>query len=223
MVTEVIRIACLHTAQSNIAVFEAARLGLGEVLLTHAVRADLLASAEAVGGLSAAIAAETRVVLADLARDADVVLLTCSTLGPSVDSEISSVPILRGDAALARAAVSVGGKVVVLCAAPTTLGPTRDLYLALATGSEAKIDIRLVRGAWERFKAGDHSAYQALIAAAADQASREGADCVALAQASMAPAAALTCERPPPLTSPRAGLVAALVAAQAGSLTGGAV
>ena len=42
------RIACLHTAESNIAVFEAAAqaLGLGRDTLVHVVREDLLAAAE---------------------------------------------------------------------------------------------------------------------------------------------------------------------------------
>ena len=46
--------ACLHTAQSNVAVFEAACPD--GVQLSHAVRPDLLAAAEA-GGLTPAIAA----------------------------------------------------------------------------------------------------------------------------------------------------------------------
>jgi hypothetical protein len=51
-----------------------------------------------------------------------------------------------------------------------------------------------------------------MIAAAADQAFRDGADVVALAQASMAGAAEL-CREGRPLTSPGVGLAAALQAA----------
>ncbi len=72
------RIACLHTAESNVAVFEAARPD--GVRLSHAVRPDLLAAAEA-EGLTAAIAAATVEALGAL--DGDAVLLTCSTLGPA--------------------------------------------------------------------------------------------------------------------------------------------
>ena len=46
------RIACLHTVDSNIAVFEAAASGLPGVTLTHHVRADLLKRAEAAGQLT---------------------------------------------------------------------------------------------------------------------------------------------------------------------------
>src|SRR5260221_713152 len=53
------RVACLHTADSNIAAFEAARRELGRdgVALRHVVRADLLEAAERAGGLTAALAA----------------------------------------------------------------------------------------------------------------------------------------------------------------------
>ncbi len=50
------RIACLHTAESNVAIFEAARPD--GVRLRHAVRPDLLAAAEA-EGLTPEIAAAT--------------------------------------------------------------------------------------------------------------------------------------------------------------------
>ncbi|WP_245317799.1 hypothetical protein [Ensifer sp. 1H6] len=47
-------IACLHTADSNVAVFEAAarELGLAAGVLRHAVRPDLLEAAERAGGLT---------------------------------------------------------------------------------------------------------------------------------------------------------------------------
>ncbi len=56
------QLALLHTAASNVDVFEAASadLGLHDLTLSHHLRADLLA-----GG-------------------ADGVILTCSTLGPAV-------------------------------------------------------------------------------------------------------------------------------------------
>ena len=74
------RIACLHTAECNVAIFEAARPD--GVSLRHAVRPDLLAAAEA-DGLTPDIAAATAEALAALRDGADAVLLTCSTLGPA--------------------------------------------------------------------------------------------------------------------------------------------
>lgn len=208
------RIACLHTAQSNVAVFEAAarQLGIAPDSLHHAVRADLLAAAEQASGLTDAIAASTQEALAALARDADAVILTCSTLGPSVDAfaGAATVPVLRVDAALAQAATRVGGKVVALCAVQTTVAPTSHIFAEAAKSSGASVEVRVVPGAWQLFKAGDQAGYLAAIAQAAQAAYAEGASVVALAQASMAAAAPLVRARPAPLDSPSAGLAAAL-------------
>ena len=193
------RIACLHTAESNVAVFEAAR-PIG-VSLSHAVRPDLLAAAED-EGLTPAIAAATAEALGALRDGADAVLLTCSTLGPAA----GPAGALRADAALAEAAVSGGGAVEVLCTAPSTLAATAELFGAAAERSGARVTVRLVPGAWRLFHAGDHAAYAERVARDAE-ASR--ADVVALAQASMAPAAQLAGR--PVLTCPQVALMAALM------------
>jgi hypothetical protein len=194
------RIACLHTAESNVAIFEAARPD--GVRLSHAVRPDLLAAAEA-EGLTPAIAAATAEALGALRGGADAVLLTCSTLGPAA----GPAGALRADAALAEAATAGGGTVEVLCAAPGTLTATAELFGAAAGRSGARVTIRLVPGAWALFHAGDHAGYAERVARDAD-ASR--ADVVALAQASMAPAAQLTAR--PVLTCPHVALAAAVLA-----------
>jgi hypothetical protein len=206
------RISCLHTAASNIAVFDAAAqaLGIGPQVLRHEVRADLLAAAEQVGQLTAEIAASTASALLALARHAEVVVLTCSTLGPVVEGIATSTPILRTDAALAASAVQAGGKVVVLCAVETTLEPTSRLFRAAALHSNATVEVQLVPGAWGLFKAGDIDGYLAAVAKAADAAYTAGASRVALAQASMSGAAAYVSAGPRPLTSALAGLEAAV-------------
>lgn len=108
------RIACLHTAESNIAVFEkaAANLGLPVGTLRHAVRADLLLAAEKTGYVTEEIAGETQSVLRELSQTADAVILNCSTLGPSavVLADALPVPVLRVDAALAHKAAASGEK-----------------------------------------------------------------------------------------------------------------
>lgn len=212
------RIACLHTAESNIAIFEAALLELElefaeHVALLHTVRADLLAEAERFGGLTPDIERRTAEALWMLGQGADAVILTCSTLGPSVDhvaARSRSIPILRVDAALAREAVADGGDVVVLCAAETTLRPTRALFETAAATTGAKVDIRLVPGAWSAFKSADAKRYLALVAEAVDEATRNGASRIALAQASMAGATKFVTTSLRPLTSPVAGLRAAV-------------
>ncbi|OXE36525.1 MAG: Asp/Glu racemase [Phenylobacterium zucineum] len=203
------RIACLHTAASNIDLFESARADLGwpDQRLQHHVRPDLLSAAEAAGGLTAEISAETDRVLSELRCRFPVVLLTCSTLGPVINGKDQA--ILRADAALADAVVRGGGRVSVLCAAPTTLKATGDLFSQAALATGARIDLRVIDGAWDLFKAGRFEAYAQTIAHAADQALAGGADRVALAQASMTRAIDKVRGSPKPFTSPAAGLAAA--------------
>lgn len=212
------RLVFLHTAESNIALFDkAARdANLAALELTHVVRADLLAAAERAGGSSAAIATQTQAALLALCKDAHAVVLTCSTLGTALDDALAAraapVPVLRADAALAHRAVKNGGTVAVLFTAPTTYEPTMQLFLEAATHTGAKVELKMVDGAWERFKAGDSAAYLSAIAAAADAAYANGADVVALAQASMTGARGQV-TRGKPLTSPEAAIAAAVHAA----------
>lgn len=208
------RIACLHTAQSNVAVFDEslATIGIGGVTLQHCVRADLLHAAEQAGGLTPAIERQTAQALNDLGRDADAVLLTCSTLGPAADSAPhTGAAVVRVDAALAREAVRGGGRVTVLCAVHTTVEPTRALFAAAAQQTGAEVTVHLVPDAWSAFRDGDGARYLALIAQAADAALSGGATRIALAQASMAGAAGLA-TRGVLLASPAAGLMAAIEA-----------
>lgn len=110
--------------------------------------------------------------------------------------------------------MQAGGVVVVLCAAATTLEPTRNLFEDAARTTGARVEVRLVPGAWDAFKAEQSDRYFATIADAADQAFRDGARTVALAQSSMAGAAPL-CRLGLPFSSPMAGLRAAIAAANA--------
>ena len=207
------RITCLHTADSNIAVFEntAQELAPGQHQFLHVSRPDLLAAAEQAGGLTEDIRQQTADVLLALSENADRVLLTCSTLGAAATlaSETAKVPVLRVDQALAEQAMKTAGKVVALCAVETTLEPTRQLFVQVTKHPQARLEMRLVHGAWEKFKQGDLAGYLQVIAAAADAEYIKGADCVVLAQASMSGAAQLT-QMGTPLTSPECGLRAAL-------------
>ena len=208
------RIACLHTVDSNVAVLDAAAAALPGITLSHHVRADLLTRAEAAGGLTDAIRDEAADLLRELARTADAVLLTCSTVGPAAEHAdlLAPVPVLRVDGALASAAVvkaAAGkGRVAVLCAVQATVEPTRALFERVADGTEVTISMHIAPGAWDAFRSGDIPRYHHLVAEAADKLYAQGHEVVAFAQASMAAAAAL-CTRGTPLTSPAAGLAAA--------------
>lgn len=200
-----ITITCLHTADSNAALFDAAASALpgGALRLTHKVRADLLREP------TPEVLEEAAAVLRELARHTDAVLLTCSTIGAAADlARDAARPVLRADGALAEAATRSGGRVQVLYAAPTTREPTRLIFGAAAALTGAEVSLHLVAGAWPLFMGGQTHAYYARIAAAAE--GLEGR--VVLAQSSMAPAAALM-QGAPPLTVPGIGVMAAARAA----------
>lgn len=207
------RIACLHTADSNIAVFNAAaeELGLTPDTLSHHSRPDLLAAATAAGQLTPDIQQQACDALAELTQTADLVLLTCSTLGPAAAEAhaLTAVPVWRVDEALATQAMAKAGKTRVLYAVETTRLPTQRLFERVSRHPQAEVEFVLVEGAWEKFMAGDAAGYVQNVAAAADRAFVQGIDNVALAQASMAGAVSLT-QFGAPLTSPYCGLRAAI-------------
>ncbi len=209
-----LKIACLHTAASNIEIFDeaAAMLGPSAPCLTHEVTPHLLAAAEREGGLSDHIAAETAQHLARMADKADAVILNCSTLGPSIANLTGHAAerAIRVDAALAEEAVAKGGRVAVLCTVETTLAPTGALFSAAAEKTGALCDIRLVPDAWAHFRSGHIEAYLTAIAKAAEEAYAEGIATIAFAQASMTRAAAKVTNAPAPLTSPKAALLSAM-------------
>ncbi|MFJ5547931.1 arylsulfatase [Streptomyces sp. NPDC093225] len=242
-------LALLHTSPVHVPVFDALRdrdhTGLE---LHHVVAPELLDRARAHG--PEAVATQVGHLLAEaVAGGARAVLCTCSTIGAVAESHAAAagVPVLRVDRPMAAEAARLGGRVVVLGALESTLGPTAALLeeesAARPGPAEApfSVETRLVPGAWERFEAGDPAGYVALVARAVealtatdrtdgtDPAHRTGvdrttgpragtgADVIVLAQASMAPAAAVAVTDVPVLASPVWGLAAA---ARAATVTG---
>lgn len=204
------RIACLHTAASNIAIFDSAALHLPfeTAILQHVVHAELLFDAEKQGGVTLEITDKTLSIIDNLTTQADVILVTCSTLGPVADhaNTIFATPVLRSDRALAQQALQTGQTLTVLCTAPTTLNATAQLFRDVFSGSSIVPDIRLVQSAWDLFRSGKTSAYYQAIADAADTAHCEGSELVVLAQTSMTDAATHIHTGQPPLVAPVAAL-----------------
>jgi len=198
-------IACLHTGPGNPALFDAAAASLpgGALRLTHESRPGWLRP------LDVALRAEVAARLRAMAAAADAVVLTCSTIGEAVeDARDAACPVLRADAALAAAAARSGGEVTALYAAPSTRESTAKLFAEAAASTGARVTLDFVPDAWALFQAGRLEDYHAAIARTARGAQGR----VALAQASMAPAAALLPEAPP-LTVPGTAVMAAARAA----------
>ena len=85
------------------------------------------------------------------------VLVTCSTLSPSVDDLPGAIPIpvFKIDAAMIRQAVSLGGRIGVLATNASTLRPTQSLLEteAALAGRSITTTLRLVEDAALHFKA----------------------------------------------------------------------
>lgn len=180
------RVACLHTAASNIAVFDdAARDAAPGLMLSHLVVPQWLAEAEEAGGMTAGQRVRLGEFIQALTPFFDAILITCSTLGAvtaDFPRHASSCRVVRSDEMLANAVSVPQGKTVVLCAAPSTVEATSALF---------GLPAERIGGAWDAFKTGNSERYITLIADAVSNALDQGAQQVVLAQVSMAPAARL--------------------------------
>jgi Asp/Glu/hydantoin racemase len=143
---------------------------------------------------------------------ADLVVVTCSSIGPAVDAshEFVDVPVLRIDEPMADEAVRLGSRIGVVATLATTLQPTADLVARRAREASKDIEVvaRVCDGAFDALSAGDRERHDELV--------REGlrglivdVDVVVLAQASMARVVETLAddERSVPiLSSPRLGM-----------------
>ncbi|WP_436524195.1 hypothetical protein [Actinoplanes sp. HUAS TT8] len=188
-------IGFLHTAEVHVATFRGLVASLAPGWRDeHVVDPSLLADARA--GIP--VEERVRARLAELGG-ADVIVCTCSTIGP----EAERAGVLRADRPMARAAVAAGGRIAVAYAVESTLEPTTGLLL----DEDPSADLVPVPclDAWAFFEAGELASYHAVIA---EQLRDVAADVIVLAQPSMAPAADLLPGRLV-LSSPRAAVLAA--------------
>ena len=200
-------IAFLHTAALHQATFDrllAERAFHGAV--RHLVREDLLQTARDLG--LDTVAEDVTGLLTDLARNADAVVCTCSTLGPLADRVAERHPqVMRIDRPLMEAALTCGPDILLAYCLESTSAPSLDLLADCARVLDRPLAPRplLCAHAWTHFERGDMQAYAAAIARAieAEITARGRPDCILLAQASMQVAAPLLGEHGlPVLTSP---------------------
>lgn len=120
---------------------------------------------------------------------ADVILVTCSSIGRAIETAatLSSVPVIRVDQAMADEAVQIGNRIGVIATLPTTLEPTSDLVKRRAekTGKEVEITSKLCDGAFEALMSGDGAKHDEMVAKVLKEL-MEKVDVIVLAQASMA-------------------------------------
>ena len=120
---------------------------------------------------------------------ADLIMVTCSSIGPAADIARSMVdiPILRVDEPMADKAVASGARIGVAATLATTMTPTASLIerKAKEAGKNATIVSKLCDGAFEAMLAGDNERHDRLV----EEGLRElipNVDVIVLAQASMA-------------------------------------
>jgi Asp/Glu/hydantoin racemase len=206
-----VRLGIVHTVPSLIPTFR----GLADELLPdvdvfNIVDESLLRQAIADLGVTPSLARRvTRQLEAAQDAGADLILVSCSSIGPGADAgrALVSVPVVRVDEAMARRAVELGSRIAVLATLHSTLAPTVDLIRTVAAdaGAEPSVTATVVAGAYACAVAGDPDGHDRLVREALIDAAR-GADVVVLAQASMARAAAGLPDDSlgvPVLTSPR--------------------
>jgi Asp/Glu/hydantoin racemase len=120
---------------------------------------------------------------------ADIILVTCSSIGPAVDAAASliGVPVLRVDQPMADRAVATGRRVGVIATLPTTLEPTAELIRRRAreAGRDIELTSRLCEGAFDALMSGDAARHDAMVGEALAELANQ-VDVIVLAQASMA-------------------------------------
>jgi aspartate/glutamate racemase len=213
-------IGFLHTSPLHVPVFRALLSEVDPgVADSHVVDESLLADVR-VYGYDASIEARLLAHLHELDRRAPAVIVcTCSTLSGDAERLAGRVraPVLRIDRPLAERAVADGGRVALVAAVESTLAPTRALFLECAAAARTGavvVDAPCLE-AWPRFERGDLTGFYDHIARHV-RGLAGGADVVVLAQASMAPAAALLEDLDVPvLSSPRLAVQRAVEIADA--------
>ena len=205
-------VAFVHTVLSLPPTFAALAGELApDAEIFHVVDESLLGVARREGGLSATTRRRVLGHLESAAEaGADLVVVTCSSIGPAVDEGRSfvPVPVLRIDEPMADEAVRLGSRVGVLATLRTTLEPTAELVerRAREAGRDVEVVSRLCDGAFEALQAGDRERHDEVVRDGLRELAAQ-VDVVVLAQASMARVAdSATDVAVPVLSSPRLGM-----------------
>jgi Asp/Glu/hydantoin racemase len=132
--------------------------------------------------------------MARVAREeygAAAVLLTCSAIPAEILTRLreqASLPMVKIDEPMAEAAVRAGRRIGVVISFAATCEPTERLLRKTADSAGVEIEIikRVVPAAYEALLSGRTDEHDRLLIEAVEQLAGEGADCIVLAQVSMA-------------------------------------
>ena len=192
MVKQAKQVALIHTSPSMIPVFKPLA---GELLpagtnVFNMVDESLLCDIIACKGCPPATARRlVGHVLSAEQAGADVVLVTCSSMGRAVEAAraLSAATVLRVDEPMADRAVNTGERIGVIATLPSTLEPTVDLIRRRAADAGKRIEMtaRVVDGAFDAVMRGDGATHDRLVGEALRELAQQ-VQVIVLAQASMA-------------------------------------
>jgi Asp/Glu/hydantoin racemase len=185
------RICLIHTAPLMVQLFTPlCRDRLPDVKVTQIINESMLKDTVEAGRVrQPTIDALNTFAEACFKLGTELVMVTCSSIGPAVDLIQSRFqkPVLRIDEPMAEAAVARGRRIGIAATLRTTLDPTSELLLRKA--KEAGKEVELVEcfcdGAFEAVMAGDADMHDLLVSKAMVNKLGE-VDIIVLAQASMA-------------------------------------
>ena len=205
------RIALIHTVYSVIDSFsKQLREGVPGDYLIHTLYDDFLATDPAPGQAGRFTPINHQRLRLDMQAQAltgaDVIVVTCSTLSPSVRllrGEFN-IPIVAIDDAMINEAVERGAKIGLMATAMSTVEPSSSAVRAAAAAANKEMDLKVLcnEQAILALKAGDQATHDRLVLEMADQL--KDRDVIVLAQASTAYMEQAVAERSgvPTLSSP---------------------
>jgi hypothetical protein len=208
------KIGLLHTVQVHVATFDMLVAGRG-VQTVHHLAPELLVRAQTHGVDHVRCDVKNAVAQLD---QADVILCTCSTLGPVIDA-LDNPRVLRIDTPAFDCAVAAGGDILVVICLESTREASQTLLATRAHTAQVNITQHTIvcAAAWAHFTAGDMDLFDRAIATDVRRAcAAHPYNTVVLAQASMANAAHLLADLGVPVfTTPQTAVDHALKIAQA--------
>lgn len=130
-----------------------------------------------------------RLVISAEEAGADLVMVTCSSVGPAVEASrpFVHIPVLRVDEPMAELAIQSGKTIGVAATLQTTLKPTAELIsnVAARQGKAVQVISKLCEGAFQAVISGDTARHDQLVSSGLQELVPQ-VDVVVLAQASMA-------------------------------------
>jgi Asp/Glu/hydantoin racemase len=196
------RIALIHALKHSIVPIEASFAKLWPQprlmnLLDDSLSADLARDGRLTDAMTERFQAIGRYVAS---TGSDAILFTCSAFGPCIEAvarKLGPMPVLKPNQAMIELAVEQGRKIGLLSTFPPTLASMPREFPA-----SVELVPKLAEGAMAALDRGDRAEHDRLVVEAAKDL--RGCDVIALAQYSMAPAAAQVAEATgrPVLTTP---------------------